>query len=144
VGRFVLGNGLARKFVGLFCRSGRRICTTGLPGYLMLYGIAALRGLRRRLLRHAREMAEIKGWLARIAEVAPADYELAIEIARCQRLVKGYGDTHARGMDNFTRIMERLPAIRATPQPAQQLRTLIEAALADEHGTRLATALQGV
>lgn len=144
LGRFVLGNGPARKFVGLFCGRGRRIRTTGLPGYLMLYGISALRGLRRRLLRHAREMAEIKSWLARIIEVAPTDYELAVEIARCQRLVKGYGDTHARGMDNFTRIMERLPAIRAHPQPAQQLRSLIEAALADEHGTRLATALQGV
>jgi indolepyruvate ferredoxin oxidoreductase beta subunit len=142
LGRWVLGNAAARRVLGYFCRHGRRIRTTGLPGFLLLYSLSLLRPWRRRLLRHGRETDAIRAWLARIAEAATSDYDLAMEVARSQRLVKGYGDTHARGLGNFTRIMERLPAIRAAPQPSARLRELCDAALADEHGTALTAALE--
>ena len=134
LGQWILQTASVRRMVEYFCRNGRKIRTTTLPGFLMLYVIAAMRPLRRRLLRHGREMTAIRDWLARIAEVAPSDYDLAVEIARCQRLVKGYGDTHARGLDNFNRIMSRLAAVQATAQPAFTLKRLCDAALADEHG----------
>ncbi len=142
LGRLVLGAAPLRGLVGLFCTRGRRVRTTGLPGYLMLRAVASLRPLRRRLLRHEREMTAIRDWLARIVDLAPQDYALAVEVARCQRLVKGYGDTHARGMSSYTAIMSRLDAVRRAAEPADSLRALRDAALADEHGATLASALQ--
>ena len=62
---------------------------------------------------------------------------LALEVARTQRLVKGYGDTHARGWHNYQRIMAKLPQLQSMPQGAQQLRDLSQAALADDSGQAL-------
>ena len=137
LGRWILRTATLRQALEFFCRKGRKIHTTSLPGFLMLYVIACLRPLRRRLLRHGREMAAIHAWLGSIQRVAGADYALAVEIARCQRLVKGYGDTHARGLGNFNVIMGRLDAIRAMAQPAATLKQLRDAALADEQGVEL-------
>lgn len=137
LGRWILETPLLRRCVEFFCRKGRRIRTTGLPGFLLLYAIAALRPLRRGLLRHAREMTAIRGWLEIIRRVAALDPALAVEIARCQKLVKGYGDTHARGLGSFNTIMGRLDAVQATAQPAVTLKNLCDAALADEHGVEL-------
>lgn len=103
----------------------------------MLYGVASLRTIRRRSLRFANEHAEIDAWLARVQGFAATDYALALEIARSQRLVKGYGDTHARGMRNYRKLVAVLPAIARTATPAARLHTLCEAALADEAGEKL-------
>jgi indolepyruvate ferredoxin oxidoreductase beta subunit len=70
--------------------------------------------------------------------VAPVDYDLAVEIALCQSLVKGYGDTHARGMRSFNAIMAEVDHGGAT---ASRVRTLRAAALADEAGVTLTAAL---
>jgi indolepyruvate ferredoxin oxidoreductase beta subunit len=61
-------------------------------------------------------------------------------------LIKGYGDTHARGTGNFLRLFETLvegspelaPAERAT-----RLRQAREAALADPEGKALGQSLGG-
>ncbi len=137
LGRLVLRTAFLRRVLEFFCRKGRKIRTTTLPGFLLLYIIACLRPLRRRLLRHGREMEAIKSWLATIQRVAAVDYALAVEIARCQRLVKGYGDTHARGLGNFNFIMGRLDVIQAGTKPAAVLKQLRDAALADEFGAEL-------
>jgi len=65
-----------------------------------------------------------------------------VEIARCQRLVKGYGDTHARGWTNFQRLMQEVDRLAAKPDAAPRLAALREAALADETGQALAKALE--
>jgi len=144
LGRLVLGTPPLRGLLGLFCRSGRRIRTTGPFGYLLLYGLSRLRPMRRRTLRHQREMQAIDGWLARIRSTAPSNYDLAVEIARCQRLVKGYGDTHERGLGNFNSLMQVMDRIAASPDPAQLLRELRDHALADEHGEVLKESLKNV
>jgi indolepyruvate ferredoxin oxidoreductase beta subunit len=72
-----------------------------------------------------------------MANAQPAEAALALEIARAQRLVKGYGDTHARGWGNFQKIMAALPQLRAMPQGAAQLKALVQAALADDSGQAL-------
>jgi indolepyruvate ferredoxin oxidoreductase beta subunit len=56
----------------------------------------------------------------------------------CQSLVKGYGDTHARGMRSFQAIMAEVDGGAAT---AERVRALRAAALADEAGTALQAAL---
>lgn len=90
--------------------------------------------------RFAAENAAIEAWLARIAETAASHPELAVEVARCQRLVKGYSDTHARGVRNFETVMAAVAKRGTTLAPAT-LRELREAALADEHGQALGATL---
>jgi indolepyruvate ferredoxin oxidoreductase beta subunit len=62
-----------------------------------------------------------------------------VEIARCQRLVKGYSDTHARGEGNFEKIMEVIGRLGGKAAPADVVRRLRNAALADEEGKKLAS-----
>ena len=66
--------------------------------------------------------------------------ELAVEIAECQRLVKGYSDTHERGLANYETVMAAAQRAGMTLAPAT-LRELRDAALADEHGNRLRAVL---
>ena len=72
--------------------------------------------------------------MRRLAATQPA---LALEVARAQRLVKGYGDTHARGWRNFERIMATLPRLESRTDGGDHLRQLAGAALADESGQAL-------
>ena len=57
-------------------------------------------------------------------------------MAQCQRLVKGYSDTHERGVRNYETVMAAVQRAGAALAPAT-LRELREAALADEHGDKL-------
>jgi indolepyruvate ferredoxin oxidoreductase beta subunit len=58
-------------------------------------------------------------------------------LLRCWRLVKGYSDTHARGQDRFSRIMQAARPWRGQPQAAERVASLIKAALADPQGKQL-------
>ncbi|HRP30073.1 MAG TPA: hypothetical protein PLG77_16730, partial [Burkholderiaceae bacterium] len=141
IGGWLLGSGWPRRFVERFTCKGRVIRTSSLPGFLMLYFLASLRPIRRKTLRYREENAAIETWLARVdATAARGEYDLAAEIAECPRLIKGYGDTHERGMRNFTTLMQALDRLPA-PTAAERLRTLREAALADEHGNKLREAI---
>lgn len=57
---------------------------------------------RRRTLRHRREAAHPEARLA-LAPEEP-DHDLAVEALRCRRLIKGYSDTHAKGLAEFDRV----------------------------------------
>jgi len=142
LGRRLLASPRLRALVGRFTREGRVVKTSSVRGFLLLYAVAALRRIRRRSLRFELETARIGAWLARIEAIAPRDPALALEVARCQRLVKGYGDTHARGWRNFERLMRALDAQPPGSLGAGGLRALREAALADEGGAALAAALE--
>ncbi len=131
-----------RNFIGLFCREGRRIRTTSLPGFLLLYLLAGLRRFRRGTLRFRTETNQLGDWLSTVQDAAAADYPLAVEIAECRSLVKGYGETHARGRLNYGRVMAVLGRIRTLPEPAAAVRELREAALADADGKGLETAMR--
>ena len=120
-----------KSFIGFFCRKGRRIKTTNLGGFLLLYLLAGLRPLRRGTLRYKAETASLQDWLARVKDSAPVDYELAVEVARCRRLVKGYGETHARGLSNFNRIMAAVEQLCGQPDAGARVQGLCAAALAD-------------
>lgn len=133
-----------RNSIGFFCRKGRRVTTTSLPGFLLLYCLAGLRRFRRATLRHRTEMAGIEDWLSTLMGVAADDYDLAVEVAECRRLVKGYGDTHARGLEMFNRVMAVLEEFRGQPEAAAIVRRLREAALADAEGHRFEAELREV
>jgi indolepyruvate ferredoxin oxidoreductase beta subunit len=103
--------------------------------------VAGMRRWRRKSLRFKKEQKAIADWLALITRIAPEDYALALEIAECPRMVKGYGDTHAQGEKNYEAIMTALPALRGKSDSALRLRKLREAALEDDTAEKLAKAL---
>jgi indolepyruvate ferredoxin oxidoreductase beta subunit len=123
---------------------GRRIRTNTVAGFLFLHALGGLRRWRRGTLRFREENARIEDWLARIERLAPAHYDLAVELARAQRLIKGYGETHERGWRNFSALLCRLDALAGRADGAAVMARLHEAALADEEGLALARELAGL
>jgi indolepyruvate ferredoxin oxidoreductase beta subunit len=144
LGRWLLRTGWARNFVGRWTRTGRVVQTSSLRGYLLLYAVASLRAWRPRSLRYQVEQQRIEAWLAHLARLLPEQAELALEVARAQQLVKGYGDTHARGWRHFEMIMSQLDTLSPRADGASRLRTLTAAALADDGGQALQQALRQV
>lgn len=122
-------------------KSGRVIQTSSVRGFIPLYLLSGLKRWRRRTLRYQAEQQRIEAWLKAIQQAADDHPALALEIAQCQRLVKGYGDTHARGLRNYHTVMEALTRHPSVVSPAL-LGALRDAALADEHGKKLDEALQ--
>src|SRR5262249_46412457 len=106
-----------------------------------LYLVASLKPWRRASLRFAEEKERLAAWLAKVESTAARDYELAIELALCRNLVKGYGDTHDRGVANYAPILGVLDRPARRPEAAKALAELRKAALADESGGALAAAL---
>ena len=141
-GRLLMSEGMQRLLVALF-KSGRQVRVTSVRDFLLLSWFASLRPGRRGTLRYAKEQACIEGWLAAIRETAPADYDLSVEIAAAARLIKGYGDTHARGLGNFERIMAERGRLHGAAGAAV-MANFIRAALADEDGKALDTAILAV
>ena len=69
-------------------------------------------------------MATARGYLA-------TDYDLAVEVIRCRRLIKGYSDTHARGQSKFDRVLDATISIDSQKifKPAPDAYGLIETRL---------------
>lgn len=123
---------------------GRRIRTHRMLPFLTLWFLGGMRGWRLKTLRHAQEVAHLEDWLALSLAEAPADYALAVEMIRCRRLIKGYSDTHTRGLGKFDRVMGMVPVLRGRADAADWLRRLREAALMDEEGKALDGAIATV
>ena len=116
---------------------GRRIRPNTITGYLTLAFVASLGSRRRNSLRHAREAIHRDAWLKVACEALESRYELGVETLACRRLVKGYSDTHARGLSKFERVMTAVPALAAREDGPEWLGRLKQAALADEMGVAL-------
>ena len=140
IGRRVLASPRCRRWLTGLTR-GRQVSTSRIGGYLLLRLIAGLRRWRRSTLRFAEEDARLRAWLAQIDSTAKRDPQLAHEIAECQQLVRGYGETHERGLGAFTQITGAARALCGKHDAAARIRKLREAASADEDGTGLRTAL---
>ena len=140
VGRRLLASPRAHRTLSRLT-AGRRISTSSIGGFALLRSLAGFRRFRRSSLRYQIENDRIEGWLGQIAEIAPKDLGLAVELAECQTLVKGYGDTHERGWTNFRQISSLAPNLIGDPGGAARLRALREAALADDNGVQLERAI---
>ena len=136
LGRWLEKTSAPRRLVERFTQKGRVVRTSSLSGYLMLYGVAALRPWRRGSLRYQHENAAIEAWLARVNQAAAVNAPLALELAHCQRLVKGYSDTLERGKRNFDTVMAAAARVDSS-RAASVVKQLRDAALADEHGNQL-------
>ncbi len=116
---------------------GRRMRTDSLRGFLMLHVLGGLKGWRLKTLRHAEEVAHLERWLAAALGYLPTNYDLAVEVLRCRRLVKGYSDTHARGLSKFDRVLGAIALVKDRDDAAPWAARLREAALKDEEGKAL-------
>ncbi|HEX3710914.1 MAG TPA: indolepyruvate oxidoreductase subunit beta family protein [Pseudolabrys sp.] len=128
---------------------GMQINTTSIGGYLRFLLLAKLRRLRPYGHRYAQEQAQIESWLDLIAQAARLSPELAAEVAECARLIKGYGDTHARGTSNYriieTRVIRPALAGQIPPQRAPDaVASARAAALVDPEGEGLARCLMAI
>jgi len=119
--------------------------TTSVSGFFLLRLLAWLRPFRRHTSRWHEEQALIGRWLAAIAAAAKRNAGLALEIALCGRLIKGYGETHQRSKGNFLRILDTLvegDALSDDRARIEAIRKAREAALADPEGRKLEQSLE--
>jgi indolepyruvate ferredoxin oxidoreductase, beta subunit len=119
------------------------IKTTTIAGFLRLWLLARLRPLRPKSYRFAQEQAAIDNWLELVRSAAKLSGELALEVAACARLIKGYGDTYKRGNANFQMIETRVirPVLTGRiplRQGIDAVASAREAALLDPDGEGLA------
>jgi indolepyruvate ferredoxin oxidoreductase, beta subunit len=142
LGRWLMSSNPAKALITRFSGEGKVVKTTSLRGFILLYSLARLRPFRRRSLRFHVEHERAANWLNLISSLAAEDYALAVEVAECAQLIKGYADTHALGTRNFTAILEDLPKIRQNRGAAETVRKLRTAALADDTGSALAQLLE--
>lgn len=138
--RRVLGSPRARGWLAKVAGGGRNFTTTRLRGYLPQYLLAGLRRWRRGTYRYEMEESRLERWHQAIDRAWEKDRTLALEVVRCARLLKGYGETHERGLRNYERILE---AADSGEHDAASVRRLREAALEDEYGLALDAALAG-
>lgn len=141
IGRFLLASRAINRLAAPFFAKGRHVETTSVRWFIVLRCVAAMRRTRPRSLRFAEEQARIDTWLQLIASVARRDAMLAIEIVRCQSLIKGYGDTFDRGLRNYSTLIGMVPVLTHHEGAAVELRRLREAALADDAGSALMDAM---
>ncbi|MDR5653823.1 indolepyruvate oxidoreductase subunit beta family protein [Ruixingdingia sedimenti] len=123
---------------------GRRLRSDSLRAFAQLYVLGGLRGWRRISRRHALEQAHLDRWLALAEGYRARNYDLAVEVIRCRRLIKGYSDTHARGLSKFDRVTAAVALLADRPDAADWTRRLREAALQDEAGKALDGAIQTI
>jgi indolepyruvate ferredoxin oxidoreductase beta subunit len=125
---------------------GMEIETTSLTGYLRFWALAKLKRLRPRGHRYALEQDAIEAWLVLIVEAAQVSADVAVEIAECARLIKGYGDTWQRGSANYATIETQVirPLLAGSlplAQGADAIASARTAALVDPEGEGLAKCL---
>jgi len=125
---------------------GMEINSTSISGYFRFLMLAKLRRLRPYGHRFKQEQSQIESWLALIGEAARRSGEFGLEVAECARLIKGYGDTYARGLRNYRSIESRV--VRPTlagqiplDRAADALASARTAALLDPEGESLAKCL---
>lgn len=123
---------------------GRRVRTYSLPWFLALYVVGGLRGLRRRSLRHAVETHHRDHWLKDAMDAVGVNYQLGVEILQCRRLVKGYSDTHSRGLSKFDKTLAAIKLVEQREDAADWARRLREAALKDGPGKELDGVIQTI
>lgn len=137
LGRAILRSKRLSAVLDGFFQNGRYVETTSLHWFLILRVLAKYKRFRRGSLRYREEQARIERWLEMVHDAAKSDTELALEWVKCQRLIKGYGDTFERGLANFESIRSAFVALPEQQRTAQWLVQARSKALSDEKGENL-------
>ena len=125
--------------------------TSTVAGFLMMRGLTLLKPFRRASSRFKAEQASIDRWLAALTRLglASRDRGLAMDIAQCARLLRGYGDTQRRGQQALQHIFATLLENDAAASEGwatlrSGVRAAVAAALADPDAKPTAAAPKGV
>ncbi len=121
-----------------------KVAAHSVLGFITLRMLARLRWLRKRSQRYKQEQRMIERWLNGVTGGLESDWQLGLEIAKCARLIKGYGSTNERGKENLLHVLDHLLLINFESASARTaaIAAAREAALADESGKRLDQTLQ--
>ncbi len=144
MGGWMIARPRAMRGIDRLFNRGRRIRTDRLFSFLQLYFLAGLRRWRRGMLRHQVERQHWESWLAHAEGELARDYDFAVELVRNRRLIKGYSDTHSRGLSKFDKVSQGASLVAGRSDAAAWVRRLREAALADADGDALEGALATV
>lgn len=85
-----------------------RLQTHTPTGMLTLRLLASLRWLRPLGHEHRQVQRDIETWLSAVLQAMAVSTELALEMARLGRLIKGFGTTHARSMSTFEHLLKQV------------------------------------
>lgn len=103
-----------------------KLPTHSVRGLLPLRLLAALKAVRRHGARFDEEQGLIERWLAAVVQATRQDWALGLQAAQAARVLKGYGDTHARGRTLLLQALQRLAQDDGTP-PAARAQALQQA-----------------
>ncbi len=125
---------------------GMEVNSAAISGYLRFWLLAKLVRWRPKSHRFREEQRAIETWLDLVVEAARLSGDLALEVAECARLIKGYGDTLKRGAGNYrlieTRVIRPILAGRmALARGLDAIASARAAALTDPEGEALARCL---
>lgn len=141
LGRRIRDSKILSALLSPLFRKGRHVASSSPGWFLFLRVVAGLRPWRPSTLRFQEEQVRIETWLTLVCDAAKSDGATALELVLNQRLIKGYGETFARGLGNFDRIIAAYRRLQTRPDCPALLRELREAALKDEEGRALSGAL---
>lgn len=131
LGRWIEARPKLYQWLDRRVNKGRRVRTYSLPWFLGLYLAGGMRFLRRRSLRHQQEVAHRDEWLQTATQMLARNYQLGVEVLQCRRLVKGYSDTHARGLSKFDKVLSTIRLLETRSDAADWARRLRDAAIKD-------------
>lgn len=141
LGRSMGRSKLWRKILSPLFAKGRIIRPKTISGYILLRTVANLRFLRRHSYKYQCEEKRIVAWLDLVMKLNNNNPEAALELAKCPRLIKGYGETHERSINRFSRIMAYVENHEKEADLASKIIKLREAALMDDNGNTLKACL---
>jgi indolepyruvate ferredoxin oxidoreductase beta subunit len=144
LGARIEGNRKAMARLDRWFGKGRRLRTDSLPAFCLLHILGGLKSYRLKTRRHAVESAHLESWLTRSLAPITKDYALCVEMLRCRRLIKGYSDTHARGLTKFDSVMNGADMLKGRKDASEWVARLREAALKDPDGKELSGALETI
>jgi indolepyruvate ferredoxin oxidoreductase beta subunit len=144
IGKWFEESAKRMKLLNRLVNKGRRLKSTSLPAFFVLFSLGGLRSYRTRTWRHEVERIHREAWLEVAFAYLPKKYNLAVEIIKCRRLIKGYSDTHARGLSKFDRVLYGAKLVADRDDAAKWVDRLRNAALADENGEDLEGAIKTI
>lgn len=135
--RRILASDLCRSVLNRFT-GGRQLRTNRVVPFMALRGLAGLRRWRRAGFGYQHENAMIERWLQALSRPLPTDPDLALEVALCGRIIKGYGTTRQRTSSQLSQICSALESGSGSAEQVAQWRA---AALADDAGSQFAAVI---
>lgn len=144
LGRWLLRPHWMNALLRRLTSRGRTVTTTSLSGFMLLFALASRKKRRRATLRFYNEGQFLDAWLAATLDAARHDVRLACRVAQLRGLVKGYGDTYARGHAKYDTVLAILRAGNWTRCSPEQADDLLRSANADESGETLNDAIRAL